>query len=148
MTNRTTDYETKLAEARTIMETFMKSLVEKDMDRWIELFDENVVFEFPYAPDGYARSLEGKAALYQHVKELFGIIEIDLFTEPAIHQTMDPNVFIAEFGIKAGRAVKTGKPYLQNYISVIEIKDGKIVHYKDYWNPLVVLKAFGDESGQ
>ncbi len=42
----------------------------------------------------------------------------------------------------------TGKPYLQNYISVIETKDGKIVHYKDYWNPLVVLAALGDESGQ
>ncbi|MDO3676204.1 nuclear transport factor 2 family protein [Paenibacillus ehimensis] len=131
-----------------MMETFMKSMVEKDMDRWIELFDDNVVFEFPYAPDGYTRKLEGKSALYQYVKELPGIIEIDLFTAPAIHQTLDPNVFIAEFGVKAGRAVKTGKPYLQTYISVIETKDGKIMHYKDYWNPLTVLTALDEESGQ
>ncbi|WP_025848136.1 nuclear transport factor 2 family protein [Paenibacillus ehimensis] len=148
MSIRTTDYETRLATAQAMMETFMKSMVEKDMDRWIELFDDNVVFEFPYAPDGYTRKLEGKSALYQYVKELPGIIEIDLFTAPAIHQTLDPNVFIAEFGVKAGRAVKTGKPYLQTYISVIETKDGKIMHYKDYWNPLTVLTALDEESGQ
>ncbi|GMX65427.1 hypothetical protein Elgi_46970 [Paenibacillus elgii] len=71
--------------ATAIMETFMKSFIEQDMDSCIELFDENVVFEFPYAPDAYTRKLEGKTALYQHVKELFGMIEIDLFTAPAIH---------------------------------------------------------------
>ncbi len=35
----------------------------------------------------------------------------------------------------------TGKPYHQRYISVVQMKDGKIFRFRDYWNPLIVLEA-------
>lgn len=60
---------------------------------------------------------------------------------------------IAEFQCD-GHVVETGLPYRQSYISVIETRDGRIVRYKDYWNPLVVKEAFGgsflqtEESGK
>jgi ketosteroid isomerase-like protein len=39
--------------------------------------------------------------------------------------------------------VATGAPYNQLYISVVTLRDGRIAHYRDYWNPLVVLTALG-----
>jgi ketosteroid isomerase-like protein len=40
-----------------------------------------------------------------------------------------------------GRGVGTGEPYDQRYISVIRTNRGRIAHYRDYWNPMVVLRA-------
>ncbi len=31
---------------------FMAYMLEKDMKSWTELWDENAIFEFPYAPEG------------------------------------------------------------------------------------------------
>lgn len=53
-----------------------------------------------------------------------------------------------------GHVIETGLPYRQSYISVIETRDGRIVRYKDYWNPLVVKRPLGgsflqtEESGK
>ena len=30
----------------------------------------------------------------------------------------------------------TGAPYEQSYVSVLTVRDGLIVRYRDYWNPL------------
>ena len=57
-----------------------------------------------------------------------------------IHPT--PDGFVLETSCE-GVATHTGKPYNQQYISVITLRDGHIVHYRDYWNPLVVLEAMG-----
>jgi len=42
-----------------------------------------------------------------------------------------------------GRAVATGRPYGNHYISVVTIKDRKIIHWRDYLDPLRVLEALG-----
>ena len=61
-------------------------------------------------------------------------------SDVAKHQTSDPEVSILEFA-SSGRAVATGEPFDQRYISVIRVRDGHIVHYKDYWNPIAVLRT-------
>ncbi|MBL4733431.1 MAG: hypothetical protein JKY82_12710 [Rhizobiaceae bacterium] len=40
-------------------------------------------------------------------------------------------------------ALNTGARYDQNYISVVRVQGGRIVHYRDYWNPLILLEAVG-----
>nr|WP_025688637.1 nuclear transport factor 2 family protein [Paenibacillus zanthoxyli] len=130
--------------SREIFHKFCKSLLEKDMNQFIELFDDNALFEFPYALKGFTQKLEGKAAIYEYIKDFPQSFDITRFSEPTFHFTLNPNIMIIEFGIEDGRNLTTGKPYLQKYISVIETKDNKIVHYKDYWNPVVALVALLD----
>jgi uncharacterized protein len=45
-----------------------------------------------------------------------------------------------------GKAIvaTTGRCYQQNYATRMEIKDGKIVGLRDYFNPTAVIAAFGD----
>lgn len=38
-----------------VIERFLDSALEKDMKKWIELWDDQAVFEFPYAPHGFSR---------------------------------------------------------------------------------------------
>jgi len=42
-----------------------------------------------------------------------------------------------------GRAVATGRPYGNHYISVVTIKDRKLIHWRDYLDPLRVFEALG-----
>ncbi|ADO56429.1 MULTISPECIES: nuclear transport factor 2 family protein [Paenibacillus] len=127
-------------QAQAVMHKFTSNLLEENMEQWISLFDDNAVFEFPYAPKHFVQVLQGKAAIYEYIKEFPSILRIQHFSSPTIHTTTDPSLFVAEFASEA-QAVSTGKPYNQTYISVIKLKNGKISHYKDYWNPLVALEA-------
>jgi len=63
-----------------------------------------------------------------------------------VHATRDLEVFILEFE-GFGRGVVTNEPFEQHYISDIRVRDGQIVHYKDYWNPLAILRTLkGSEA--
>ncbi len=43
-----------------------------------------------------------------------------------------------------GTVVCTGAPYVNRFISVIAVKDRKVVHWRDYLDPLAVFAALGD----
>jgi uncharacterized protein len=40
----------------------------------------------------------------------------------------------------------TGHPYQQDYVIRLEIKNGKIIHYREYWNPVPMLNETGTET--
>lgn len=117
-------------------------LLRPDAESFLKMFAEDGVMEFPYAPPGVVARLDGRDALASHLQGLPEILQIDRMTAPVVHRTTNPEVVILEFGC-IGRGVKTGEPYNQRYISVITVRDGLIVHYSDYWNPLVALRAVG-----
>jgi len=108
-------------------------------ETFVEMFAEDGVMEFPYALPS-PRRLEGREALAAHLAYLARLVELLSVSDVAKHETTDPEVFIVEFA-SSGRAVATGEPFEQRYISVIRVRDGHIVHYKDYWNPLAILRT-------
>lgn len=123
-----------------IMQQFTGLLLDGKFDQWTELFDTNAIFEFPYSPPGYPGRLEGKTAIANHVNTLFTLLEIQHFSEPVILLDANQQRFVAEFTCE-GVFLSTGKPYNQTYISVVSYEGSKITHYRDYWNPLVLLES-------
>lgn len=105
-----------------------------------DLFTEDIVFEFPYAPEGFPRRLDGLTALKGHLARLDPILELREFTLHTAH--VSENAVVFEFSCK-GEGIATGLPYDQDYVSVVTLREGRISHYRDYWNPLVVLSALG-----
>lgn len=106
----------------------------------VDIFAEDVVFEFPYAPDGLPKRLEGLPALADHLARLGPMLELGEFTLHEIHPSGE--TVILEFSCR-GQGVATGLPYDQDYISVVTLREGRIARYRDYWNPLVALSALG-----
>ncbi|WFR61502.1 nuclear transport factor 2 family protein [Paenibacillus amylolyticus] len=123
-----------------IMHGFTQLLLEGRLEEWLELYTPEAIFEFPYAPAGYPQKLEGKVEITDHIHNLLGMIEIQQFSEPIILADSTKQQFVAEFTCK-GRSLVTDKPYNQTYISVVSHRNGKITHYKDYWNPMIVLES-------
>jgi ketosteroid isomerase-like protein len=105
------------------------------------MFAEDGVFEFPYAPPGWPQRVEGRAAIQRYLQGLAGLT-LQHVCSPTVRWVENESTVILEFSVK-GRNDKTGAPYAQRYISVIELKGGLIALYRDYWNPLPVLEALG-----
>lgn len=38
----------------------------------------------------------------------------------------------------------TGRDYQQDYVMRMETQDGKIVHYREYWNLTPILESWGN----
>lgn len=119
--------------------------VAQDADGLLPMMAEDAVMEFPYAPSGQVRKLNGRAELAAYLARLGEVLAIDSLSPPRVHRTGDPEVTILEF-TAAGRGLRTARPYNQTYISVITVRQGQIVHYRDYWNPLAVIEALDGED--
>ncbi|MFG2732670.1 nuclear transport factor 2 family protein [Streptomyces canus] len=117
----------------------LKLLLDKDIAAWIDLWDDNGVFEFPFAPDGWPKRLEGKAAIADYMRGYPEHIDLHDFRYVEIHQTTAAQTIVVEMRA-VGRLVETGSPYDVTYIAVVTVEDGRITRYHDYWNPLVVLQ--------
>lgn len=111
-----------------------------DAGTFAEMMAEDGVMEFPYAPAGLPTCLKGRAAIANHLEEAGKMIAFNRMGEPAVHPSTDPDIVVLEFE-GCGRGVATGEPYDQRYILVIRTPGGRVTHYRDYWNPLAVLRV-------
>lgn len=107
---------------------------------FIDLMAEDFVMEFPFARPGMPTRVEGRAAVLAHLVKVGEGVTVESASNLVVHETRDPEVVILEFD-GHGQALKTGEPYEQRYVSVIRARGGKIIHFKDYWNPIQGLKA-------
>lgn len=114
-------------------------------DSFAEMFAEDGVMEFPFAPPSIPDVLEGRSAIANHLKWLPGLLTIDSFSEPQVHRSEDGKTVILEFNC-IGKATATGKPYNQSYVSIITMHNGRIQRYRDYWNPLVTLSIMDNDT--
>lgn len=112
-------------------------------DGFASMMAEDGVMEFPFAPPGLPTRLEGREAVAAHLADLPALLSIESLSEPEVHLARDGETAVLEFDCR-GRAAATGRPYDQRYVSVITVRDGRITRYRDYWNPLVVLRSLGD----
>ncbi len=106
-----------------------------DHDAYLELMHDEVVFEFPFAPPGRPTRVEGKAELRSYLGRYPGRIEFVRLREMTVHETTDAEVIVLEMRAE-GRLKATGEPHGMGYISVVTVRDERILRYRDYWNPL------------
>jgi uncharacterized protein len=123
-----------------MLRTALGDKIAADAGSFTDMMAEHAVMEFPYALPGLPSRVDGKDAVARHLERAADLIAFDRMGEPTVHPSIDPDVTIIEFE-GFGQGVETGEPYNQHYISVIHTQDGRIIHYRDYWNPIAVLRA-------
>ena len=121
-----------------LLQSSMGDRLAPGANSFLDMLAEDAVMEFPFAPPGLPKRLDGKPAIGKYLEGLGEMIRVESFSSPVIHRTLSG--FILEFTC-SGIGTRTGHAYNQGYVSVITLRDGKISHYRDYWNPLNVLGA-------
>lgn len=132
-----------MSNSPSAVELFSRSLdrfLAKDMKGWSLLCADDVVAEFPFAPQGSPRRLEGRTALYQYLRNYVNVIDVRSLPHRRIYSTDDPNVAIAEWS-SSGEVLTNGNAYEMSYATFVTFKNGLILNYREYWNPLVFTQA-------
>lgn len=109
---------------------------------FFDMHAEDVVVEYVITVPDYPRRIVGREALAELYSD-YGESIVQTGSSD-VHRYYDPekSVVVLEYTMH-GTVVNTGAPYVNRFISVITIRDRKIVHWRDYLDPLAVFAAFG-----
>jgi hypothetical protein len=109
-----------------------------------DLFAADGVLTYPFAVPGHPAELRGRDAIRAFFaglgqsRELFTMAGIDAVT----WQTDDPEVAVTQI-THHGQSNVTGAPYRLTALGVIRVRDGMIVRYEDYMDPIALARLFG-----
>ncbi|MEV4514764.1 nuclear transport factor 2 family protein [Dactylosporangium sp. NPDC049525] len=109
-----------------------------------DLFAEDGVLEYPFALPGQPRELRGRDAIRAYhgaaagSRRLFDMDGVDAL----VRDTDDPEVVVAEIE-HHGRSAVTGEAYRFRALGVIRVRDGEIVSYQDYMDPIATARLLG-----
>ncbi|MFP2905307.1 nuclear transport factor 2 family protein [Pyxidicoccus sp. 3LFB2] len=119
------------------------TLIASDIPRWLTLFADDAIVEFPYAAGtGLPSRLVGKEAIRNYFSGTPGVFKNLTFRDIRKHGTQDPDVAIGEAHGSATIAT-TSRPYEQDYVFVLQCREGRILRYREYWNPNAATESFG-----
>ncbi|MEV0902529.1 nuclear transport factor 2 family protein [Actinoplanes sp. NPDC049802] len=109
-----------------------------------DLFAEDGVLEYPFALPGQPHQLRGREA----IRAFFGntpgsrrLFEMD-GVDALVRDTGDPEVVVTEIE-HYGRSTGTGEAYRFRALGVIRVRDGEIVSYQDYMDPIATARLLG-----
>jgi uncharacterized protein len=130
-------------DATMVVRRFLDALFRLDGEAMIAMMSEDIVYEFPFAPDGQPRLIEGRAHVAPLVRAFtdggfrsLKLIRLDVRAEA------DPGRVVVEMASE-GVVAANGRDYLQEYVSLITVRNGKITRKVEYYNPLPMIAAFG-----
>jgi uncharacterized protein len=91
---------------------------------------------------GLPRHVEGRNTVADLYRPYGTMLVLDRCHDLAVHHDIKTGVVVLEYASE-GRAVSTGAPYANRYISVLTITDRKVTHWRDYLDPVAVFDALG-----
>jgi uncharacterized protein len=108
-----------------------------------DLFAADGVLAYPFASPDHPRELRGRDAIRSYFA---GMGSRQLFVmdgvEAVIRETDDPEVVVTEI-THHGQSLVTGAPYRFTALGVIRVREGLIVRYDDYMDPIGLARLLG-----
>jgi uncharacterized protein len=122
----------------------------RNPDALAALFTEDGVFDAPLVPDDHPlRHLVGRDAirtgtsLYHQRPTYQGTMNLER-TAYVLHDTPDPDVFIAEIDVAFDEA--DGRRTTMSFVRIFRIRDGQIAMLRDYFSELPSVASAGHPS--
>ena len=109
-----------------------------------DLFAAEGVLAYPFAMPGQPPELRGRDAIrayFAAVQGARGLFTMEDITAQ-VWETDDPEVVITTI-THYGKSTVTGAPYRLTALGVIRVRDGEIVRYDDYMDPIALARLIG-----
>jgi uncharacterized protein len=128
---------------REVAEEVRRMVAGEGVD-FASLFAENGVLAYPFGLPGQPAELRGRQAIRTYFGDASRSRDLLIMEgiEALVRETDDPEVVVTEI-THHGRSKVTGEPYRHVALGVIRVRDGEIVRYDDYMNPIAVARLFG-----
>ncbi|MFG1674518.1 nuclear transport factor 2 family protein [Micromonospora sp. NPDC049282] len=132
--------------SREVVERVLRAGREQDVEAFVALMAPEGHIEWPFRPAGVPGRVQGHAELRRHLTETANaLVTIDEHRDVVLHESTDPEVVVVEYEAH-GAVVATGAPFEQTVIAVFRVRDGLVVSYRDYINPLRLLAALDERN--
>jgi hypothetical protein len=118
-----------------------------DADGFAALFAPDAVIESSFAgPPGTPVRLAGREAIRQYSRQVMASpLRLEDFEVAKLYQTQDPEVVITEMRAK-GTVTATGRSFTTTSVQIIRIRDGYIVHSRDFADPRILDDVIGGSA--
>jgi ketosteroid isomerase-like protein len=126
---------------REVVRAFFAKLEAFDIAGFAELFAPDGRQRMPFSPEGFPDRLDGRAAVFNQYRSMPQSFVSMRFPDLAIVDAADPSTFIATY--RGEIRLRSGGDYNNTYLSVFVIRDGQIAELTEYFNPIVLVQAFG-----
>ncbi len=116
-----------------------------DADGFAALFAPDAVIESSFAgPPGTPVRLAGREAIREYSRRVMASpLRLEDFEVTELYRTQDPEVVITEMRAK-GTVAATGRSFTTTSVQIIRIRDGHIVHSRDFADPRILEDVLGD----
>jgi ketosteroid isomerase-like protein len=133
--------------SREIVEQMLRAGRELDVETVVKLMAPDGYIEWPYRPPGVPARLQGRTEIHRHLTQVAeAFIRFDEYRNVVMHETTDPEVIIVEYEAH-GTVIRTGAPFQQTVIAVFRVRNGQVLSYRDYINPLPLIDALASSTG-
>ena len=128
---------------RELLERFRQAAIGQSAEDMSRLYAVDAVHEFPFTRPGVPSRLEGREEIVSFMAASWsaGPLKYESYRTIALHDTSDPDTIIVEQEA-LGTSAPAGRFALPNII-VLTVRDGQIVHLRDYVNVLAAAAAAG-----
>lgn len=135
---------TTTASPRQTAERFLRAAVSPDPGGMADCYAPSVVIEMPFAagPLYPARIETTREELRARFQAGAASRRYKHLGNAVVHETTDPEVVIAEYELH-GELTGTAEPFSLRFLMVMTIRDGQIVHTRDYANPIAGARVLG-----
>ncbi|MEV5777947.1 limonene-1,2-epoxide hydrolase family protein [Streptomyces antimycoticus] len=136
----------------SVVMRFLDAMAAQDIDAYAAELAEEFTQEIPFVPQGYPQKVGPRDAAVAFELEFWaGVIgnrpgageAIGSITDRVVHRTADAGVLIVEYA--SAFFVGGTETYKNRYISIFTVRSGKLVHWREYANPLAVAATLGYE---
>lgn len=128
---------------RQTIERFLEAVVSPAPGDMADCYAERFVIEMPFA-EGLAP--ERMESTREELRARFAAgLASRRYTQVSgvrIHETADPEVVVVEYRIEGVKADE-GVPFSLAFVMVMRVRDGLIVHSRDYSNPIAGARLLG-----
>jgi hypothetical protein len=129
---------------RRTAEQFLRATLSPDPGDMADFYAPEIVIEMPFAPAGLypARIETTREELRARFRAGAAARRYRDLRDVVIHETADPGVVIVEYGLD-GEMTESAEPFSLRFVMVMTIRDGQIVHTRDYADPIAGARALG-----
>jgi ketosteroid isomerase-like protein len=130
--------------ARETVEQFLRAAVSPAPGDMADCYAAEVVIEMPLAVGAlYPSRIETtRAELRARFQAGAAIRRYKSLHDVTIHETTDPGIIVAEYELH-GEMTATAEPFSVRFAMLITVRDGHIVHSRDYADPIAGARLLG-----
>lgn len=133
----------------SVVRAYAAAVNRKDAKAVAAMWTDDAVLEFPYSPEELAavipRRLVGAAIgqWYADILPRGGSIASQI---DSLRPLLEPDVLLLEYHERSLMA--SGVTFEAAFCAIVRIRDGKIAHWREFFDPALVLAAFKTDAGE